>query len=599
MFFQREENDDYWTVFCPKKTPELNYIYGEEFNKKYIEYEQYFLSHDEMKPYYKRYKAKELLDHIINCQIQSGMPYMLNGDAVNHKSNQKNLGYIGGSNLCLEIMEYSDEDNISSCNLASISMKSFVKGRTGVLLNDYDWKKQGLIGRSLVRNLNQVIDNTTAPVIEVKNCNLSDRPMAIGVSGMAEALYDMDLHFEHGLATEFNKMFFASLYFNCIAQSIIEAIYYGPYDTFQGSPISEGKFQFDLWADEFKILKHNDLLGETPLRTEKDDEPLHPSEWNQKPVYLYNNLNELIDIIQPTWEDIKRCIMKYGLRNSLLIALMPSATTANIMRNSETTEAPMTNLYDRRLMNGNYPILDRYLEADAREIGVWNKYTLDLIGADYGSISKLDKLIIKYPEWYPNFNKNDPKSWERLRYIQLKYKTMWELGTKRFLYLSAERARYICQSQSFNAYIKEPNHKKLRAFHHTGRKLGVKTGMYYLREEPPRRASKITIDAKILQFIEELNPQSITNMTTNVNEIKNENNIENKIEPKLMVEQAILPNLKYIEQHINKYKNNEMIYYHLNELKKIIDDIKNKDSKDIKEESGRWDCGEDICFGCH
>ena len=561
LFSQREEEDGMWTLFCPNKTRDLNYLDGIEFNKRYIEYENEFLSNPKMKQYYKRIKARDFLKHITDCQSASGMPYMLDGDACNFKSNQKNLGYIRSGNLCLEIIQYSSEDEISSCNLLSISMRAFVKGKSGNLKDDYDWKKLCKIVHNSVKNVNQVIDKNYCPLPEIEKSNKLHRPIGIGVTGFNEAIKGMDLHFEHPLTRTFNKMFFACLYFNALCESVNEALKYGPYESFKGSPISEGKFQFNLWADEYKLLRDNNLLGKKPLRTPEDDKPLDPNEWNQDSIYLNNG-----DIIQPSWESLRRCIMKYGIRNSLLIALMPSATTANIMRNTETTEAPMTNLFDRRLMNGNYPIIDRYLEMDCRDIGIWNKYTLDLIIADYGSISKLDKFIKQYPEFYPQFNGD----WNRLQYIQLKYKTMWELKTKLFMILSSERARYICQSQSFNIYMQEPNYKKLRKSFHTSMKLGLKTCMYYLRSTPPRGASHISIDNRILKFVDELNPKSIINM---VKKSDKKSDVIIKI-PKVNSNpnDKILMNINYIKDNIDNMKNKDKMIDLLNQLNNLISD---------------------------
>lgn len=509
LFWKRVEENGYWTLFCPKKTQNLNYIYGVEFIEEYEKYEKKFMNDPSKTKYYKRVPARVLLAHITKCQYKSGMPYIMHGDSCNYKSNQKNLGFIRTSNLCQEIIEYSNSTEIASCNLMSQSVKSFVLGKTGNLIEDFDWQKHANITHSCVRNLNRVIDKNICVMPEIKRSNDRHRPLGIGVTGFADALYKMDIHFEHPLAFKFNKMFFASLYFNALVSSVQESLYYGPYESFKGSPASQGKLQFDLWAEEYKLYKKHGLLGRKPLRKPEDDLPIEPNEWKQKPFKLSNG-----DIIQPTWEDLKRCIIKYGLRNSLFIALMPSATTANVQCDTETTEAPMTCLYDRRLMNGNYTVLNKHLERDLRELSLWNKYTTDLIDASQGSICYLDKFVEIHKEFYPEFKSNE-NTWKRLKYLQTKYKTMWELKMRNFMKLSAERGRYICQSQSFNIYMSEPTTKKLMAAHITGYKYGLKTGMYYLRASPPREASKITVDPVIIKFVEKHNPKSITNLTSN------------------------------------------------------------------------------------
>lgn len=493
LFWKRVEEDGYWTLFCPNKTKDLNDLWGIEFNKRYEEYEKEMYGKPEYSSYCVRIKAKKVLNHITKCQRLSGMPYVLHGDSCNMKSNQKQLGYIRCSNLCLEIVEWSDENSIPSCNLASLSLKSFVKSKTGDILNDYDWDKFSEISRNITENLNRVIDYNYYVSDKIESNNSKYRPIGIGVTGFADALYEMDIHFEHPSLPIFNKMLFACLYFNSLLRSIDEAIKDGSFVSFENSPIFNGKLQFDLWHDEFLLLKDNDLLGKNSLRKEEDDIPIDPSTWNQKEYQLCNGIT-----VKPTWDDLKDKIKKYGLRNSLNIALMPSATTSTIMMNTETVEAPMSNLFERRLMNGSFPVMNKYLEEDARKIGVWNKFTVQLLQADYGSISKLDKLIEKIPEKY-NYNGNI----EALEKLKTKYKTMWELSMRNFIKLSSERGRYICQSQSFNLYFADPTDKILKAAHITGHKYGLKTGMYYLRQLPAKESSKITVIPEILKLVEE------------------------------------------------------------------------------------------------
>ena len=494
LFWKRVEDDDYWTLFCPNKTSDLNDIYGVEFNKRYEEYEKEFVGNPAYKKYYIRDKARNILTHITSCQCKSSMPYILHGDACNYKSNQKFLGYIRSSNLCLEIVEWASDDEIPSCNLASLSMKAFVKGATRKLTQDYDWDSLSEISRNVTENLNRVIDNNYTPLEEIKVNNDKYRPLGIGVTGLAEALYEMDLNFEDPLTDEFNKMFFACLYFNSLLESINESIKYGPHHRFAESPAAHGKLQFDLWHDEYLLLKEHDLLGKNPIRKEADDLPLSPSVWNQKPFTLINGI-----VVLPTWDDLKAKIALYGLRNSLTLALMPSATTSTIMMNTETTEAPTGNVYERRLMNGSFPVINKYLEQDARALGVWNDYLIQLLEADYGSVALLDKLVIRHPEYFPDFTMD----WQGLKRLQNKYKTMWELPMRRFIKLAADRARYIDQSQSTNLYFADPTNKLLRAAHTTSFKAGLKTGMYYLRQLPAFESSRISVCPEILKLATE------------------------------------------------------------------------------------------------
>lgn len=431
-----------------------------------------------------------------------------------------NTGVFNGvlTGQCLEIIEFSSEDEIPSCNLAQMSPKAFVKGKTGDLTVDFDWQNHCKAVRDVVSALNRVIEENYCPLDEIKTSNEKHRPLGIGLSGFADALYLLDLHFEHPQTRVFNKMYFGSMHFNTKAQSIQEAILHGKYESFDTSPAAQGKLQFDLWAEEYDLLKENNLLGKKPLSKPEDNVPLNPSVWNQQPITLFDTQGTPIDTIEPTWSDLKRCIMTYGLRNSLDIALMPSASTSTIAMNTETVEAPMTNIFERRLMNGNYPVLNQYMEMDLREIGAWTDRTIQLIDADTGSISKLSAFIKEFPQWYPDFDQENVNSWNRLQFLQTKYKTMWELSTRTFIDLAAERGIHIDQSASSNNYMKHPTYKKMRAAHVISAKKRVKTIQYYLRQEPARPNSKITVDPRILTFVEKIDvsiePVKLKNKTT-------------------------------------------------------------------------------------
>lgn len=514
LFWKRVADDSYWSLFCPKKTSDLNDIYGIEFNKRYEEYEKEYEGNNNS-TIYQRFLAKDVLKHIIRCQRKSGMPYIMHGDSCNEKSNQKHIGYIRSSNLCLEIIEYSSTDEIPSCNLASVSTKEFVLGKYEegkTLLDIFDWDLHSSIIRQLVKNLNRVIDYNKCPIDKIKINNDKYRPLGIGLSGFADALYRMDMYFDHPLTLKFNEVYFASMYFNALAGSVNEAIKYGPYHDFDKSPAAKGQLQFDLWRNEYLLLKENNFINEK-IRKYEDDEPIDPSNWNQKNITLDNN-----DVIEPTWNDLKEKIKRYGLRNSLTLAIMPTASTSTIMMNTETTEAPMSNLFERRLMNGSFPVINSYMEKDLRSINAWNDTTIKLLEADSGSIAKLNLIIKKFPNKYPKF-----EDWKKLEHYQIKYKTMWELSMRLFMDMAAQRGRYIDQSQSFNLYISNPGQKVLKAAHLRGHYLGLKTGMYYLRQTKASESSKITVEQDILDYINNLNDTKRKNVNTKQKNTKVEN----------------------------------------------------------------------------
>ena len=504
LFWDRLEKDDKWTLFCPAETPKLNNTWGSEWIEQYIKYEN-----DPNIPK-KVIKAKDLMSHIVNIQRKTGMPYILHGDAVNMKSNQKNLGYIRSSNLCLEICEYSSSDETPSCNLSSISLKSFVKCKydmTNSISKAYDFEKLGKISSQLVLNLNQVIEENKYFVETIKKSNNKHRPIGIGVSGFADMLHKLGLPFQdlnddtkpHPVTSELNKMVFACIYWNALASSVYIAVETGKYSTFDGSPLSKGKFQFDLWKDEYESLKSLGMINDT-IRIKEDDDEIEPKYWGQTSYKLSNGY-----VIKPTWVDLKIAIQKFGVRNSLLIALMPTATSAQPLRNSETVEAHQSNIYSRKVMKGAYPVVNRYLVKDLTKLGLWNNDIIALIQANNGSVS----LLPNYVDFnYPGFEK-----WSELHDICNKYKTMWELSMKIFLKMAADRGRYVCQSQSTNIYLSDPSDEDLFAVHVYAQKLGLKTGMYYLREKAAIEPIKFSVDHSIMKFVDDTLKFSEENIT--------------------------------------------------------------------------------------
>jgi ribonucleoside-diphosphate reductase alpha subunit len=480
LFWDRCSKDEDWTLFCPHESAELNNKYGLEFDDIYRRLEK-----DPNIKHKKVMKAKKILDLIILVQQEKGGPYLMNGDACNYKSNQKNLGYIKSSNLCLEIVEYSDDKNIASCNLHSLNLRLYGKNLESKSDNVADAVDFDLLGskvRDCVTCVNRMIDTNYYPFDDeqhtkgkISNLNFDNRPIAIGASGFSDLLYLIDMSFEHKKIYELNKMIFGCIYFNALACSVDLAIKDSPYKNFSTSPTAEGKLQFDLWKDEFELIngKYN-----ITKRDVNDDLPLNPTLWNQKEFTLSNG-----DVISPSWEDLKRCVMKYGLRNSLLTGMMPTATTAQIRRNTESLEAPQSNVYNRTVLAGSYQIVNRHMVKDLSDLGLWNKTTFEFIQLNDGSLIKDDiyvfmNFVNENPNLYPNFNKNNL----RLKRISDKYKTQWEIKQSIFINLYAQRARYIDQSQSFNIYFKNPTNDVMVKCHSLTWQLGVKTQIYYLRQ---------------------------------------------------------------------------------------------------------------------
>jgi ribonucleoside-diphosphate reductase alpha chain len=473
LFYERLEKDEKWTLFCPKYTPLINETYGEEYNKHYIAYEQ----DDTIPSSAKRViSAREMMKQITTCQINSGLPYLMNWDCANYKSNQRNLGYISGPNLCLEIVQYTSDDEHAVCNLASLSLPYFVHNCT----IQYDLLSSHT--RSLVYALNRLIDHNYYPTEPSRNSNMRHRPMGIGVSGFADMLYKLDTTFEDDEAMNVNSKVFACMYFNALCASVQLSITEGKYQSFEGSPLSEGKFQFDLWSDEWKMRYNKD----NPL-----NKPVDPTTWGQKPYKLSNDI-----IIEPSWDSLRKAITTYGVRNSLLMALMPTSTSASALNNAETVEAHQGNIYTRSFSEGSFPIVNEHLRNDLLSIGAWNKYTIDIIQSDRGSVQKLYRFIKDNRHLYPSCNDMD-----RLKFVVRKYKTMMEIDPYRIIVLAAQRSRYICSSCSSNIYLSTPTQKQLTNLHVFANKMGLKTGMYYLRQLPSMDSLKLTTSPEVKRYV--------------------------------------------------------------------------------------------------
>ncbi len=418
LFMQRVKEDAEWSLFCPNEAPGLHDCYGGEFEALYHKYEKEGKAR-------KTIKAQDLWFAILESQIETGTPYILYKDAANRKSNQKNLGTIRSSNLCTEIMEYTSPDEVAVCNLASINLSKFVTN------NEFDFQKLYEITRVVTRNLNKVIDVNYYPVIEAKNSNMRHRPIGLGVQGLADAFIMMRFPFDSQEARKLNREIFETIYFAAVTESCELASKEGAYESYKGSPISKGELQYDMW-------------GVTPT-----------DRWD--------------------WAGLKKEIKKYGVRNSLLLAPMPTASTSQILGNNECFEPYTANIYTRRTLSGEYIIVNKHLLKDLVQLGLWNDEMKQKLMAANGSVQDIPEI---------------PENLKAL------YKTAYELSQKVIIDMSADRGAYICQSQSLNLFVENPNFGKLSSMHFYGWQKGLKTGMYYLRSKAAVDPIKFTLDEK-------------------------------------------------------------------------------------------------------
>jgi len=424
LFMQRVKDNAEWTLMCPNECPGLTECHGEVFKQKYEAYEKEGKGR-------KTIKAQQLWFAILDSQCETGTPYMLFKDACNEKSNQKNLGTIKCSNLCTEIVEFTSPDEVAVCNLASISLSKLVKPATDYSGNTgkFDFDKLKEISEIVTKNLNRVIDRNFYPVLEAENSNVRHRPIGIGVQGLADCFQMLKIPFESREARDLNRDIFETIYFGACTASCELAEKDGPYQSYEGSPASKGNLQFDLW--------------------------------NVKPTARWN------------WDDLKQKIAKNGMRNSLLLAPMPTASTAQILGNNESTEPFTSNMYNRRVLAGEFTVVNKHLLRELTSMGIWTESVRNRIIADGGSVQGVSEI---------------PKE------VRDVYKTVWEISQKTILEMAAERGPYICQSQSLNVHIAEPTTSKLTSMHFFAWKSGLKTGMYYLRTRPKADAIQFTVD---------------------------------------------------------------------------------------------------------
>ena len=457
-FMRRVQKDEEWTLFCPNKAKGLDDKWGIDFEMTYRTYET--KAKDSKITHFRKIKARDLWSKIILAQIETGMPFMLYKDACNRKSNQKNLGTIRLSNLCTEILLYTDKSNIGSCNLGSIALNSCVEN------GFFDFKKLEQLTANLVRNINQVIDRNFYPpeIPQIKDTNLRNRPLGIGVQGMADAFAMLDLSWIDPEAKRLNIMIFETMYYAAVKESIEMAKEYGSYETFKGSPASHGFFQFDLWDLEKMEKDCGSSISIDFLQT-------HVEHRRGPDTDRYN------------WNSLRKNMVEYGMYNSLLLALMPTASTSNILGNNETFEPYTQQIYTRTVLSGQFVVINPHLVKDLQAINMWTTEVVRHIWANRGSIANL-----------PEDNLKENIS-QRVRFLKEKYLTAFEIPQKKLLELSLDRARYICQTQSFNCWMDKPTYTKLNAFHFFGWMNGAKTGMYYLRQNARTDPTNFSLDS--------------------------------------------------------------------------------------------------------
>ena len=427
LFMERVKTNVKWSLFCPHECPGLDDVYGDKFVELYEKYETEGKAR-------KVVNARDLWFKILDAQMETGTPYILYKDAANKKSNQQNLGTIKSSNLCTEIIEYSDDKETAVCNLASIALPSFVNQD----MKQFDYNKLHEVVKVVTNNLNRVIDINFYPTEKTKVSNFKHRPIGIGVQGLADTFMLLDIPFHSEQAKVINTHIFETIYHAALEKSNELSITHGPYSSFKGSPASKGVLQYDMW--------------------------------NVQPSARYD------------WSSLKESIVKHGLRNSLLVAPMPTASTSQILGYNECFEPFTSNLYSRRTLAGEFVVVNKYLMKELIQLGHWNEQIKNNIIANKGSIQQLTIL----PE-----------------HIRNKYKIVWEIPMKHLIDMSADRGAFICQSQSLNLWLEDPTYNSLTSMHFYSWKLGLKTGIYYLRRKAKHQAQQFTIEPEYKERVEE------------------------------------------------------------------------------------------------
>jgi ribonucleoside-diphosphate reductase alpha chain len=418
LFMERVETDGQWTLMCPNECPGLYDSYGDKFRALYEKYEAEGKGR-------KTIKARDVWQKVLEAQIETGTPYMLYKDACNEKSNQKNLGTIRSSNLCTEIIEYTDKDEVAVCNLASIALPMYIED------GEFNHKLLYDVTYKITKNLNRVIDRNYYPVAEARNSNMRHRPVGLGVQGLADTFIKLRMPFTSDAARQLNKDIFETIYFAALTSSMDQAKVEGYYETYPGSPISEGQFQFNLWG-----IDESELSGR----------------WD--------------------WKALRKQINEHGVRNSLLLAPMPTASTSQILGNNECFEPYTSNIYTRRVLSGEFIVVNKHLLLDLVNLGLWNDDIKNELMRANGSIQHIEGI---------------PENIKEL------YKTVWEMSMRDIIDMAADRGAFIDQSQSLNLFMENPNAGKLTSMHFYAWKKGLKTGMYYLRSKAASSAIKFTV----------------------------------------------------------------------------------------------------------
>ena len=426
LFMDRVKADGQWTLMCPDECPGLSDVYGDAFVELYTKYEQEGKGRTTV-------KARDLWFQVLDAQMETGTPYLVYKDAANKKSNQQNVGTIKSSNLCSEIIQYSDAEETAVCNLASLSLPSFID-TTDPKNPIIDYEKLHEVTKVITYNLNQIIDVNYYPTEKTRRSNMRHRPIGIGVQGLADVFMLLNLPFTSDEAKKINHRIFETIYHGAVEQSCQMALQYGHYETFEGSPASEGKLQFDLWN-------------------------VSPTLPGEKPRY--------------DWDNLKKYVQMYGLRNSLLLAPMPTASTSQILGNNECIEPITSNIYNRRTIAGEFILANKYLMKDLIQLDLWNEKVKNNIIANNGSVQHIEAIPLE---------------------IREKYKTVWEIPMRTLIDMAADRGAFVCQSQSLNLWLEDPNYNMLTSMHFYAWSKGLKTGIYYLRRRGRHQAQQFTIE---------------------------------------------------------------------------------------------------------
>lgn len=440
LFMQRVRNDENWTLMCPSLSPGLSDCWGTEFEERYTRYEAE--GHG-----LRTVRAQDLWRKILELQIETSMPYIMYKDACNRKSNQQNLGTIKSSNLCTEVVEYTAPDEIAVCNLASVSLPAFIIGSEN---KNFDHESLHQVVKTITVNLNRVIDRNHYPLPETERSNFRHRPIGIGVQGLADVFMRLRLTWDSETAKRLNREIFETIYHAALEASLEEAVRHGPYETFAGSPASDGRLQYDLWHED-RLARGENLGGRDAEAT-----------------YCTSGRYD--------WLKLKEQIGQHGLRNSLLLAPMPTASTANILGNTEGFEPIPSNIYKRNVLSGEFIRINSYLVHDLIELDLWDESMKQKIIAAEGSVQNIAEIP---------------------RQVRDLYRTVWEIKQRHVIDMAAERGAFICQSQSMNIYMKDANYKKLTSMHFYGWQKGLKTGSYYIRQTAARQAQKFTVEVSV------------------------------------------------------------------------------------------------------